>query len=194
MTARGEHAARLTKRIQASESNEGYKYPHRASYPPVIIIPLLPRTSAMISPRFNFSHASTPFHSSPSIGITSPLLPPSVSGVSTLLVSRALPCTSTRGRAVASLPTHGEARHPSRSREDHRDASLRSYPTYANVVAVAVTIAAVVLVVIGSSAARINQEPADDRLRRRRILELGRECRVKDGSSDGGPVVPLARS
>jgi len=133
----------------------------------VIIIPLLPRASAMIPPPFPFQFLPRfhSLHSSPSIRITSPLFPPCFCRI----YSPRITCSSLHQHAqppVASLPTHRRARHPSRSREDHRDASLRSCPTCANVV-VAVIIAAVALVVVGSSAAPINrQESADDRLPR----------------------------
>lgn len=147
---------RLTKRIHESESNEGYKYPHRAQATPVIVIPLSPRTSAMIfSPRFNISHASTPSIHPPLSRITSVVARSTPSPAYLPSSYHALLLAPARAprRRVSSSPRE-RARHPSRSREDHRDASLRSCPTYANVVAVAVTtIAAVALVVVGSSAA-----------------------------------------
>ena len=146
------------------ESNEGYKYPHRVNYPRHHHPFFAANIRYDFPPRFNFSHASTPsIHPPPSHRC---FFHP-VSTVPTLLVSRCPPCTSTHS-PVASLSTHRRARHPSRSREDHRDASLRSWSDVChNVVVVAVTIATFALIVVRSSAARINrQESADDRLPR----------------------------
>lgn len=156
---------RFTKRIQESRVTKVINTP-TAPTTPIIIIPLLPRTSAMISPvSISPTLALSPFiplypyHVAASSTLSLPYLPSSY---------HALFLTPARAPQLSHLfQRAGRARHPSRSREDHRDASLRSYPTYANVVAVAVTIAAVALVVVGSSATRINrQESADDRLPR----------------------------
>lgn len=143
------------------ESNEGYKYPHRVNYPRHRHPSFAANIRYDFPPSFQFLPRFHSLHSSPSIRITSPLLPPCLCRIYSPRIARSSLHQHTHP-TVASPPTYGRARHPSRSREDHRDASLRSYPTYANVVVVAVTIAAVALVVVGSSAARINRQGSAD--------------------------------
>lgn len=143
----------FTKRIHESRVTKVTNIP-TARATPVIIIPLSLPASAMISP--------PPVSISPTLPLPPfiPLFYPSapffhpVSAVSSLPVSGAPPRTSSHTLGRFSFTLQERARHPSRSREEHRDASLRSSPTYANVVVVvAVTIAAVALVVVGSSSA-----------------------------------------
>lgn len=173
------HESRVTK-VTNTPTAPNYPRHHHPSFaanirydfppPPVSISPTLPLPPFI--PLY-------PYHVAASSTLSLPYLPFSHHARSSL---------HQLAPPIASLPTHRRARHPSRSREDHRDASLRSCPTYANVVVVAVTITTVALVVVGSSVARINrQESADDRL-----LRIRRGASVRT-SSGGGPVVPLAR-